>query len=119
MFIRTHIVSGLLLALAASGFAQGKPDFSGEWTLNRQASTLSSAAAGIRSGDVRIEHRDPTFRYKAVLKARPIWCSTNSSFRQTVAKSPARSRAWRPRPAFDGKERRSYSVREFSAPVER
>jgi len=69
MFIRTHIVSGLLLALAASGFAQGKSDFSGEWTLNRQASTLSSAAAGIRSGDVRIEHRDPTFRYKAVLKS--------------------------------------------------
>jgi len=69
MFIRTHIVSGLLLALAASGFAQGKPDFSGEWTLNRQASTLSPAAAAIRSGDVRIEHRDPTFRYKAVLKS--------------------------------------------------
>jgi hypothetical protein len=69
MFVRTHIVSGLLLALAASGFAQGKPDFSGEWTLNRQASTLSPAAASIRSGDVRIEHRDPTFRYKAVLKS--------------------------------------------------
>jgi hypothetical protein len=69
MFIRTHIVSGLLLALAASGFAQGKPDFSGEWTLNRQASTLSPAAAAIRSGDVGIEHRDPTFRYKAVLKS--------------------------------------------------
>jgi hypothetical protein len=69
MFIRKHIVSGLLLALAASGFAQGKPDFSGEWTLNRQASTLSPAAAAIRSGDVRIEHRDPTFRYKAVLKS--------------------------------------------------
>jgi hypothetical protein len=69
MFVRTHIVSGLLLALAASGFAQGKPDFSGEWTLNRQASTLSPAAAAIRSGDVRIEHHDPSFRYKAVLKS--------------------------------------------------
>jgi len=69
VFIRTHIVSGLLLALAASGFAQGKPDFSGEWTLNRQASTLSPAAAAIQSGDVRIEHRDPAFRYKAVLKS--------------------------------------------------
>jgi hypothetical protein len=69
MFILTHIVSGLLLALAASGFAQGKPDFSGEWTLNRQTSTLSPAAASIRSGDVRIEHRDPTFRYRAVLKS--------------------------------------------------
>src|SRR5262245_21972814 len=63
------IVSGLLLALAASGFAQGKPDFSGEWILNRQASTLSPAAAAMQSGDVRIEHRDPTFRYKAALKS--------------------------------------------------
>jgi len=37
-------MSGLLLALAASGFTQGKPDFSGEWTMNRQVSTLSPAA---------------------------------------------------------------------------
>ena len=69
MFIRTHIISGLLLALAVSGFAQVKPDFSGEWTLNRQASTLSPAAAATQSGDVRIEHRDPAFRYQAVLKS--------------------------------------------------
>ena len=70
MFVHIHIiVTGLLLALAASGFAQGKPDFSGEWTLNRQASTLSPAAAAIQSGDVRIEHHDPTFRYKALLKS--------------------------------------------------
>ena len=69
MFIPRHIVIGLLLALAASGFAQGKPDFTGQWTLNRQASTLSPVAAGIQSGDVRIEHRDPTFRYKAALKS--------------------------------------------------
>jgi hypothetical protein len=69
MSVRTHIVSWLVLALAASGFAQGKPDFSGEWTLNRQASTVSPAAAAIQSGDVRIEHRDPAFRYKAALKS--------------------------------------------------
>jgi len=69
MFLRTNMIGPLLLALAASGFTQGKPDLSGEWTLNRQASTLSPAAAAIRSGDVRIEHSDPTFRYKAVLKS--------------------------------------------------
>jgi len=69
MFLRTNMIGPLLLALAASGFKQGKPDLSGEWTLNRQASTLSPAAAAIRSGDVRIEHSDPTFRYKAVLKS--------------------------------------------------
>src|SRR5215470_4725624 len=40
-----------------------KPDFSGEWTLNRQACSLSPGADAIRTGVVRIEHRDPTFRY--------------------------------------------------------
>jgi hypothetical protein len=42
-----------------------KPDFSGEWTLNRQACTLSPGADAIRTGVVRIEHRDPKFRYQA------------------------------------------------------
>ena len=63
MLIRIRIVSGILLGLFA--IAQQKPDFSGEWTLNRQASTLSPGAAAVQSGVVRIEHRDPTFRYKA------------------------------------------------------
>ncbi len=42
-----------------------KPDFSGEWTLNRQASTLSPGADAIRTGVVRIEHRDPKFQHQA------------------------------------------------------
>jgi hypothetical protein len=42
---------------------QEKPDFSGEWLLNRQASTLSPGADAVQSGTVRIEHREPTFRY--------------------------------------------------------
>jgi hypothetical protein len=29
--------------------AQQKPDFSGDWTLNRQASTLSPAAAAFQT----------------------------------------------------------------------
>jgi hypothetical protein len=41
-----------------------KPDFSGEWILNREASSLSPGADAIRSGIVRIEHRDPKFQYK-------------------------------------------------------
>ena len=65
MLIRTGIAGGILLALAGLGVAQQKPDFSGEWTLNRQASSLSPGAAAVESGVVRIEHRDPTFRYKA------------------------------------------------------
>ena len=43
------------------------PDFSGEWILNRQASTLSPGADAMKSGVVQIEHREPTFRYKAAL----------------------------------------------------
>jgi hypothetical protein len=39
-----------------------KPDFSGEWTLNRQASTLSPIVAPVaQSGVLRIEHHEPTF----------------------------------------------------------
>jgi len=39
-----------------------KPDFSGEWTLNRQASTLSPIVApAAQSGVLRIEHHEPTF----------------------------------------------------------
>jgi hypothetical protein len=35
-----------------------KPDFTGEWILNRQMSTLSSAAAPIESGVMSIDPRD-------------------------------------------------------------
>jgi hypothetical protein len=65
MLIQRCIASGILLGLAGLAVAQQKPDFSGAWTLNRQASTLSPGAAAVQSGVVQIEHRDPTFRYKA------------------------------------------------------
>jgi hypothetical protein len=55
----------VMLILAVLGPPEGKPDFSGEWILNRQESTLSPGASAVRSGVVRIEHRDPKFRYKA------------------------------------------------------
>jgi hypothetical protein len=43
-----------------------KPDFSGEYTLNRQASTLSpGGAATVLSAVLRIEHREPVFRCQA------------------------------------------------------
>lgn len=41
-----------------------KPDFSGEWILDRQASVLSSNAAAFQSGVMRIEHHDPSFRFQ-------------------------------------------------------
>src|SRR5262245_17486859 len=65
MLIETWITTAILLGFAASELGQEKPDFSGEWILNRQASTLSPGADAMQSAVVRIEHHDPTFRYKA------------------------------------------------------
>lgn len=42
-----------------------RPDFSGEWHLNRAASTLSPGADGVRSAVWNIDHREPTFHIKA------------------------------------------------------
>ena len=41
-----------------------KPDLSDEWILDRQASALSANAAAFQSGILRIEHRDPVFRFQ-------------------------------------------------------
>ena len=51
----------------------GQPDFSGEWVLNRQASTLSPGADTVQSGLWLIEHREPVFHHKAsfVMEAGP------------------------------------------------
>ena len=49
--------------------AQQKPDFSGDWRLNRQASVLSPAAAAFQSGVMRIDHREPIFRCQATYVA--------------------------------------------------
>jgi hypothetical protein len=51
--------------MMSSDLAQDKPDFSGEWILNREASTLSPGADGVQSFVWRIEHREPTFRHQA------------------------------------------------------
>lgn len=66
MLIQTCIATGILLGLAALGLAQEKPDFSGEWILNRRASTLSPGADAVQSGVVRIEHSDPTRRLRLI-----------------------------------------------------
>ncbi|MBZ5634082.1 MAG: hypothetical protein LAO55_13245 [Acidobacteriia bacterium] len=46
-----------------------KPDFSGEWILDRQASTLSPAAAAFDSGVMRIDHREPVFAFQIKMVA--------------------------------------------------
>jgi hypothetical protein len=43
---------------------RAKPDFSGEWILNREASSLSPGADAMQSATLQIDHREPTFRYK-------------------------------------------------------
>jgi hypothetical protein len=51
-----------LLAGAMTVIAQQKPDFSGEWKLNVQASALSPIVApAAQSGVLRIEHHEPKF----------------------------------------------------------
>jgi hypothetical protein len=65
MLIQTAIAIGILLGVAVFGVCAERPDFSGEWILNRQASTLDPGAAAVKSGVVRIEHREPAFKYKA------------------------------------------------------
>jgi len=65
----------LLLAATMTVNAQQKPDFSGEWQFNRQASTLSPAVApAAGSGSLRIEHRDPAFKCQMtiVLDGKPV-----------------------------------------------
>ena len=65
----TRALSTLVIAVAtlAAGVtdseAQGKPDFSGSWVLNRQASTLPPPVSAVESGVVRIEHREPSFSF--------------------------------------------------------
>lgn len=65
MSIHTWIPLAVLLGASASWTVEDKPDFTGEWILNRPASTLSPGADAVQSGVVRIKHHDPTFRYTA------------------------------------------------------
>jgi hypothetical protein len=53
----------LLLGLFTAGAAQSRPDFSGNWVLNRQASTLPPPVSAVESGVVRIEHLEPSFGF--------------------------------------------------------
>ena len=45
--------------------AEPKPDFSGEYGLNPQASALSPGAAAVRSAVLHIEHHEPIVRCQA------------------------------------------------------
>jgi hypothetical protein len=61
-------LSILVIAVATIGAsvthgAQEKPDFSGNWVLNRQASSLPPPVSAVESGVLRIEHREPSFSF--------------------------------------------------------
>ena len=54
--------------------AQQRPDFSGEWTLDRSASSLQGDMAAVESGVLRIRHHEPSFGFSRtfVINTQPI-----------------------------------------------
>lgn len=62
----------LFVPLTVSG--QQRPDFSGEWTLDRAASTLQGEMTAVESGVVRVQHREPSFSFTRtfIIKTQPI-----------------------------------------------
>ena len=72
---RYILAAVFFLAGVTIAIAQQKPDFSGEWKLNRQASTLSPIVApAAQSGSLRIEHHEPKFaaQMTIVLDGKPF-----------------------------------------------
>lgn len=59
--VRALMVTALITAAPA---AQARPDYSGEWVLNRQESALPPAVSNVERGVVRIEHREPEFHFQ-------------------------------------------------------
>ena len=60
--------------MSATPSSLRRPDFSGEWVLNRPACTLSPGADAVESGFLRIAHREPSFHCKGafVTKSNPF-----------------------------------------------
>ena len=74
--MRTVLMLLLVSMLGAPpvAIAQQRPDFSGEWTLDRSASSLQGDMAAVESGVLRISHREPSFGFARtfVIKTQPI-----------------------------------------------
>jgi hypothetical protein len=70
----SSLLAVLVSCLPLTAAGQQRPDFSGEWTLDRQASALQGEMSAIESGVVRIQHREPSFGFSRtfVIKAQPI-----------------------------------------------
>src|SRR5687768_9362808 len=61
--MRTALAAALVATGPSVAGAQARPDFSGEWVLNRQESRLPPLVSNVESGVVRIEHREPSFGF--------------------------------------------------------
>jgi hypothetical protein len=68
------LILAVSVCLAATTRGQTRPDFSGEWALDRPASSLQGDMTAVESGTVRIQHREPSFAFTRtfVIKAQPI-----------------------------------------------
>jgi hypothetical protein len=72
---RCIVLATVSLVGAMTPIVQQKPDFSGEWQLNRQASMLSAIVApAAQTGTLRIEHKEPDFKCQMtiVLDGKPV-----------------------------------------------
>jgi hypothetical protein len=49
--------------------SSAKPDFSGEWVLNRKASHLTGGASAMETGILRIDNRDPKCGFQMSMSA--------------------------------------------------
>jgi hypothetical protein len=61
--VHRRVAVALVVCAAAAAAAQARPDFSGEWVLNLQESTLPPPVSSVEGGVVRIEHREPAFSF--------------------------------------------------------
>ena len=61
--LRLALVVTFMTAAPSAAWPQAHPDFSGEWVLDRQGSTLPPPVSNVESGVVRIEHREPSFSF--------------------------------------------------------
>jgi hypothetical protein len=91
----TVFATVVALAGAMTAIAQHKPDFSGDWQLNRQASMLSPIVAPVaQTGTLRIEHKEPNFKCQMtiVLDGKPVETKYEmlSDGRETVATAQGR-----------------------------
>lgn len=57
------LIGTLVVITATQALAQQRPDFTGEWVLNRTASALQGESGAVTEGTLRIDHRDPEFQF--------------------------------------------------------